>query len=91
MIYFQIEYFLQLDLLTITTDCCAPTFPPPPSIDSATGQMKTTSIAPVDLKTVHGALDMCAGSVTPWDTHLGGEEFDPDGEGCALTHAELTQ
>ena len=43
--------------------------------------MKTTSIAPVDLKNVPGgSLDMCAGSLTPWNTHLGGEEYDYNGE-----------
>lgn len=27
-----------------------------------------------------GLWTPCAGSVTPWNTHIGSEEYEPDGE-----------
>lgn len=33
---------------------------------------------PLDFSHVHGGWVHCAGSVTPWGTHLGSEEYEPD-------------
>ena len=46
--------------------------------DAATGALTPTSIAPVDWSAYGGLLFACAGSTTPWGTHLGAEETDPD-------------
>ncbi len=36
--------------------------------------LKVKNITPIDFKTVGGTIINCAGSTTPWNTHLGGEE-----------------
>lgn len=36
--------------------------------------LKVKSITPIDFKSVGGTIINCAGSTTPWNTHLGGEE-----------------
>ena len=33
---------------------------------------------PVDFSAVKGGFVHCAGSVSPWNTHLGSEEYEPD-------------
>jgi len=35
---------------------------------------------PIDFSGVNGGWVHCAGSVTPWNTHLGSEEYPPDGK-----------
>jgi hypothetical protein len=47
--------------------------------DKSSGKLSTKSIQAVDTKPISGAMNLCAGSLTPWNTHLGGEEDDPDG------------
>ncbi|NUO52527.1 MAG: DUF839 domain-containing protein, partial [Polyangiaceae bacterium] len=44
----------------------------------AAGTLTMTSTKPVDFSTVHGLWNPCAGSVTPWNTHLGSEEYPQD-------------
>lgn len=44
----------------------------------ATGKLSMTSLQAIDLSSVWGSASLCAGSHTPWNTHLGGEEWDPD-------------
>lgn len=46
--------------------------------DSATGQLSLLSKTVVDFSKYGGLTAPCAGSVTPWNTHLGSEEADPD-------------
>ncbi|WP_340690584.1 PhoX family protein [Hydrogenobacter thermophilus] len=36
--------------------------------------LKVKSITPIDFSSVGGTIINCAGSLTPWNTHLGGEE-----------------
>uniref|UniRef100_UPI00261BA262 alkaline phosphatase PhoX n=1 Tax=Sulfurihydrogenibium sp. TaxID=2053621 RepID=UPI00261BA262 len=36
--------------------------------------LKAKSITPIDFSSVGGTIINCAGSLTPWNTHLGGEE-----------------
>jgi len=57
-----------------------------------TGALSITSTRPVDFSGVHGLWNPCAGSITPWNTHLGGEEYPQDGlaTDVATTAAELT-
>ncbi len=46
--------------------------------DASTGQLTATDTAPVDFSADGGLWVPCAGSVTPWGTHLGSEEYEPD-------------
>lgn len=46
--------------------------------DAATGALTPLSTQPIDFSGVDGLWVPCAGSVTPWGTHLGGEEYPPD-------------
>ena len=46
--------------------------------DAATGMLTPVSTRPVDFSDVGGLWVPCAGSVTPWNTHLGSEEYEPD-------------
>lgn len=48
------------------------------SQDKATGKLTVTSIGSVDWSAWDGLWVPCAGSVTPWGTHLGSEEGEPD-------------
>lgn len=48
------------------------------SQDSSTGAMTAMTTAPIDFSSVDGLWVPCAGSVTPWNTHLGSEEYPPD-------------
>jgi secreted PhoX family phosphatase len=43
-----------------------------------TGQLKVTRTRPIDLSGVGGGWNFCAGSTTPWKTHLGAEEYEPN-------------
>ena len=44
------------------------------------GTLKPVSTQPVDFSADGGLWVPCAGSVTPWGTHLGSEEYEPDAE-----------
>jgi secreted PhoX family phosphatase len=44
----------------------------------ANGVLTALSTKPVDFSAVGGLWVPCAGSVTPWMTHLGGEEYPPN-------------
>ena len=48
--------------------------------DKETGKLTATQTAPVDFAEFGGLWVPCAGSVTPWGTHLGSEEYEPDAE-----------
>ncbi|MFT5686008.1 MAG: secreted PhoX family phosphatase [Myxococcota bacterium] len=43
--------------------------------DETTGLLTATDTQPIDLSDMHGIHVPCAGTVTPWGTHLGGEEY----------------
>ncbi|WP_284035752.1 alkaline phosphatase PhoX [Neobacillus sp. 114] len=47
-------------------------------MDPATGKLTVVDIKPIDFSEVHGIWKPCAGILTPWNTHLGSEETDPD-------------
>ncbi len=42
------------------------------------GKFTVGSIKPVDFSAVNGLWIPCAGSRSPWNTHLGSEEYEPD-------------
>ena len=46
----------------------------------AAGKLQPVRGENVDWSSYHGLWAPCAGSVTPWNTHLGVEEFPPDGK-----------
>jgi len=61
------------------------------SQDKTTGALTPVSTRPIDFRAVGGLWTPCAGSVTPWQTHLGSEEYEPDARafGQATTAAEV--
>jgi secreted PhoX family phosphatase len=42
------------------------------------GELVARWTKPIDFSAVEGGWVHCAGSVTPWNTHLGSEEYEPD-------------
>lgn len=44
------------------------------------GHLKAISTKNIDFSSVNGLWVPCAGSVTPWGTHLGSEEYEPNAE-----------
>lgn len=42
------------------------------------GELTATATRSLDTSKVRGGWVHCAGSVTPWNTHLGSEEYEPD-------------
>ena len=54
------------------------------------GALTVDRADPIELGDVKGAWNLCAGSVTPWTTHLGGEEYEPDGAAFSLATCVLT-
>jgi secreted PhoX family phosphatase len=50
------------------------------SQDLKTGLLTAVNTKPADFSKVKGGWVHCAGSVTPWNTHLGSEEYEPNAE-----------
>jgi len=46
--------------------------------DRETGALSLVKYSPVDESAVHGLWITCAGSLSPWGTHLSSEEYEPD-------------
>jgi secreted PhoX family phosphatase len=46
--------------------------------DPTTGELTALRSKPLDFSAWKGGWVHCAGSVTPWNTHLGSEEYEPD-------------
>lgn len=46
--------------------------------DATTGELSAKQAKPVDFSAVKGGWVHCAGMRTPWMTHLGSEEYEPD-------------
>ncbi|NGY06846.1 PhoX family protein [Solimonas terrae] len=60
------------------------------SQDSETGKLSAVGTQAINLSGINGIWNPCAGSVTPWETHLGSEEYEPDarkGVGSAASMA----
>lgn len=47
--------------------------------DKKTGKLTITDIEPIDFSADGGIWTPCAGVLSPWNTHLGSEEYEPDG------------
>jgi secreted PhoX family phosphatase len=43
-----------------------------------TGELKVSTIDKIDFSSVNGLWVPCNGSLSPWNTHLGSEEYEPD-------------
>lgn len=59
------------------------------SQDRDTGELQAISTRPIDLSAIHGLWNPCAGSVTPWNTHLGSEEYPTDARASESAAAYL--
>lgn len=46
--------------------------------DKKTGRLRVVDLKNVDSAAVDGIWTPCAASLTPWGTHLGGEEYEPN-------------
>jgi len=46
--------------------------------DQTTGRLQATNLSTIDMNPIGGLWSPCAASLTPWNTHLGGEEYEPD-------------
>lgn len=46
--------------------------------DATSGALSIASTKALDFSSLGGLWNPCAGSVSPWGTHLGGEEYPPD-------------
>ncbi len=46
--------------------------------DKKTGELKITDIEPIDFSEYGGVWTPCAGILSPWNTHLGSEEYEPN-------------
>ncbi|MGB8223290.1 MAG: alkaline phosphatase PhoX [Polyangiales bacterium] len=50
--------------------------------DKKTGKMTVIEVKNIDMSPIKGLWIPCAGSLSPWNTHLGSEEYEPDAR-CA--------
>src|SRR3546814_12438536 len=50
------------------------------SQDGETGKLSATDTQAIDLSAINGIWNPCAGSVTPWETNLGSDEYEPEGK-----------
>lgn len=48
------------------------------SQDKKTGELKPEEVKKIDFSPVNGLWIPCNGSLSPWNTHLGSEEYEPD-------------
>ncbi len=57
------------------------------------GQLTPVSTRAIDFSAIGGLWNPCAGSVTPWNTHLGSEEYPPDAKSIetAVAYSDLDE
>jgi uncharacterized protein len=58
--------------------------------NGTTGQLTAQSVRALDVSGINGIWDPCAGSVTPWNTHLGSEEYEPDAKTAGSANVMAT-
>ncbi|WP_367027122.1 alkaline phosphatase PhoX [Methylococcus sp. ANG] len=46
--------------------------------DGKSGKLSATALRNIDMSAIDGLWIPCAGSLSPWNTHLGSEEYEPD-------------
>jgi hypothetical protein len=44
------------------------------------GRLSVERLRNIDMSAVHGLWTPCGGELSPWNTHLGGEEYEPDAQ-----------
>ncbi|WP_142303772.1 Ig-like domain-containing protein [Neobacillus soli] len=52
--------------------------------DQKTGELKAKEVKKIDFSDVNGLWIPCNGSLSPWNTHLGSEEYEPDARSFEL-------
>lgn len=57
--------------------------------DVGTGELSPVSTRPIDFSGIRGGWVHCAGSVTPWNSHLGSEEYEPMANKVDLTTGSM--
>lgn len=57
--------------------------------DPSNGLLTAVNTKPIDFSKVKGGWVHCAGSVTPWNTHLGSEEYEPDADKRSSTTGSI--
>lgn len=58
--------------------------------DPKTGILRTTALKNIDMSGVGGLWTPCAGSLSPWNTHLGSEEYEPDARCESIAYCPST-
>jgi uncharacterized protein len=58
--------------------------------DKETGALTVTDMKPIDFSADGGIWTPCAGSLSPWNTHLGSEEYEPDARAHETNPEEST-
>jgi len=53
--------------------------------DPASGQLRLVGYQDIDTSGVHGLWTTCGASLSPWNTHLSSEEFEPDATTAATS------
>lgn len=53
------------------------------------GTLTPKRLTAIDLSGIHGLWNPCAGMVTPWNSHLGSEEYEPDAKKGASSAASM--
>lgn len=61
------------------------------SQNSSTGKLQALTTKAIDLSSINGIWNPCAGMVTPWNTHLGSEEYEPDAKGGAASASPMAK
>ena len=46
--------------------------------NQSSGELSVTALKNINMAGIHGLWIPCAGSLSPWNTHLGSEEYEPD-------------
>lgn len=55
--------------------------------DKKTGELTPKAVKKIDFSSVNGLWIPCNGSLSPWNTHLGSEEYEPDARSFELDPA----
>lgn len=58
--------------------------------DSVTGKLSAVKTTAIDLSGINGIWNPCAGSVTPWNTHLGSEEYEANARNGTASAASMS-
>jgi PKD repeat protein len=59
------------------------------SQDSTTGTLTPVSTQLLDFSAIHGGYNHCAAMVTPWNTHLGSEEYEPNAKARSAATGQI--